>query len=625
MKTARHIRLLLFLIFMTISASVSSEAQQLKAEAVVEKSSVFAGESIGFQIRVSGSDKPEKPDLPEIEGCKIDYQGGQQNSSSSITIINGQVSKTVQTGHVFSYRLTPVKPGRLVIPQITVHAEGETAATRPFVINVQKPMETDDFKLRVQISKTDCYVGEPVSLRFTWYMGKDVRSLQVMMPLLESERFFFADPKIDTKDGNQYYRIPLGKSEAIGKMGKGQMDGREYATLTFEKIMIPKKSGTILIQPATAVAEALAGYQQQKNPFGDDFFSGFFKDDFFKGRSSVYQKVIVPSNPLELSVSELPVQGKPKNFAGHVGKYKITAAASPIEANVGDPITLKVIVSGPEYLEDVEFPPLDQQANLVADFKIPKERAIGELTGKGKVFTQTIRPNRPGINQIPTIELPYFDTGSKQYKVAKSEPIPITVKKAKVVTAQDAEGLLSPIQSNGSSVESLGSGIAYNYEDLGVLEKKRIGLAQWIKSPLWLCMIGFPPFIFFILAVGMAVRKRNQSDPQGQRARKAFSALEKQLKPAQQSGRTDLQADGILEIFRKYLGDKLHMQGGAITFIDAKEKLFEKGIDTETMEQVKDFFEKCEAESYAGASGHVSSKELALLAMNVARHLEKQI
>ncbi len=625
MKTARLLHILLFLFFMVISVSVSSAAQQINADAVVEKSSVFAGESIGFEIRVSGSDKPEKPDLPEVEGCKIDYQGGQQNSSSSISIINGQVSKIVQTGHVFSYRLTPVRPGRIVIPQITVHAEGKTTATRPVVIDIQKPVETEDFKLRMQISKTDCYVGEPVSLQFTWYMGKDVRSLQVMMPLLESEMFFFADPKIDTKDGNQYYRIPLGKSEAIGKMGKGQMDGREYATLTFEKIMIPKKAGTILIQPATAVAEALAGYRQQKNPFGDDFFSGFFKDDFFKGRSSVYQKVIVPSNPLELSVSELPVQGQPKNFTGHIGKYKITTAASPIEANVGDPITLKVIVSGPEYLEDVEFPPLDQQANLAADFKIPKERAVGELTGKGKVFTQTIRPNRPGIDQIPAIELPYFDTGSKQYKVAKSEPIPITVKKAKVVTAQDAEGLVSPMQSNGSSVESLGSGIAYNYEDLGVLEKKRFGLAQWVKSPLWLFMIGFPPFVFCILAVGVAVRKKNQSDPEGQRARKAFSALEKQLKPAQKSSRTDLQADRILEIFRKYLGDKLHMQGGAITFIDAKEKLLQQGADAETIAQVKDFFEKCEAESYAGASGHISSKDLASLAMNVAGRLEKQI
>ncbi|MBA4368614.1 MAG: hypothetical protein C0403_13365, partial [Desulfobacterium sp.] len=566
-----------------------------------------------------------KPDVTNVEGCTIDYQGGQQNSNSFIKIINGQVSKTVQTGHVFSYRITPTRSGSLVIPQITVHAEGETTATRPVVINVQKPVETDDFKLRIKVSKTDCYVGEPITLQFTWYMGKDVRSLQVMMPLFESDAFYFADPKIDTKDGNQYYRIPLGKSEAIGKMGKGQMDGREYAALTFEKIMIPKKAGKISIQPATGVAEALAGYRQQKNPFGDEFFSGFFKDDFFiKGRSSVYQKVIVPSNSLALSVSELPVQGQPKNFAGHIGKYKITTAASPIEANVGDPITLKVIVSGPEYLEDMEFPPLDQQANLAADFKIPKERAVGELTGNGKVFTQTIRPNRPGIDQIPAIELPYFDTGSKQYKVAKSEPIPITVKKAKVVTAQDAEGLVSPIQSNGSSVESLGSGIAYNYEDLGVLEKKRIGLAQWVKSPLWLCMIGFPPFVFCILAVGMAVRKRNQSDPQGQRARKAFSALEKQLKPVQKFSRTDLQADGILELFRKYLGDKLHMQGGAITFNDAKEKLLQKGIDTETMEQVKDFFEKCEAESYAGASGRVSSKELASFAISVAKRLEKQ-
>ncbi|MFH2066211.1 MAG: BatD family protein [Pseudomonadota bacterium] len=626
MKTIRHIKWIVCLMLMAIPVSVTFAEQPLRVEAVAEKSSVFAGESILLQIRVSGSDRPDKPVIPNIDGCTVDYQGGQQNSSSSITIINGQVSKNIQTGYVFSYRLTPVKPGRLVIPQITVQADGQNASTRPVILTVQKPVETDDFKLRIRLSKTDCYIGEPVVMEFTWYMGKDVRSLQVMLPLLESDAFFFADPKVDTKDGGQYYRIPLGQGEAIGKMGKGSIDGREYATLTFRKILIPKQAGTIKIQPATGVAEALAGYRQQKSPFADDFFSDFFKDDLLmRGRGSVYKKVIVPSNALSLSVSDLPVQGRPKQFAGHVGEYKISAAASPIEANVGDPITLKVIVSGPAYLEDVELPPLDRQENLAADFKIPKEQAAGEVTDRGKVFTQTIRANRPGIEQIPAIELSYFDTKTGQYKVARSEPIPVTIKKARIVTAMDAEGLITPMQSNGSLVESWGGGIAHNYEDLSILENQPIGLGQWMQSPLWLGIIGIPPLLFCMLAAGVMVYRRKQADPQGRRAKQAFSVLEKKMKPFHESGRTDLQVDGILEAFRHYLGDKLQLPAGAGTFGDVRETLISRGIDPEIISQLKDFFDRCEAESYAGGAGGIGCRELALQAMEVAGRLEKRI
>ena len=50
----------------------------------------------------------------------VEYLGGQSNNSSSITIINGKVSKVESYGYIYSYRLTPKKVGRLEIPSIAV-------------------------------------------------------------------------------------------------------------------------------------------------------------------------------------------------------------------------------------------------------------------------------------------------------------------------------------------------------------------------------------------------------------------------------------------------------------------------------------------------------------------------
>jgi len=123
----------------------------------------------------------------------VEYLGGQQNSSRSVTIVNGRMIQDVKKGYFFSYQLTPQRVGTLTIPSIPVTAEGNTVRTKPVTITVRKPMETDDFKLRLQLSRQHCYVGEQVTLTFTWCLGKDVRGFNFSLPLLENEDFHFIE------------------------------------------------------------------------------------------------------------------------------------------------------------------------------------------------------------------------------------------------------------------------------------------------------------------------------------------------------------------------------------------------------------------------------------------------
>ena len=127
-----------------------------------------------------------------------------------------------------------------------------------------------------------------------------------------------------------------------------------------------------------------------------------------------------------------------------MGTYRISAEAAPTDVSVGDPITLKIALSGPDYLAETRLPPLGAQPALARDFKIPKERAAGEVSGRSKIFTQTVRPLRPDVREIPPIGLSYFDPAANAYKTVRTEPIPIQVKAARVVTALDAEGASAP-------------------------------------------------------------------------------------------------------------------------------------------------------------------------------------
>jgi hypothetical protein len=601
-------------------------AEPLRADAVVEKDRVFSGEAFIFQIQVSGSENPEKPDLSGISDFSVEYRGGQQNSSSSVSIINGHITRNVRKRYVFSYQLIPKRTGRLIIPSITVNADHRSTQTSSLNINVQKPAETDNFKLRLGLSKKHCYVGEPVTLTVTWYLGDDVRGFSMNLPLLEKKDLFhFIDPEVDISSGGKFYRIPLSGGEVIGEKGQKRLGDRNYATITFRKILIPQKPGYVTIEPATVVCEVLSGYRRGRSPFSNDFLSDFLNDDFFgNGRQGVYRKVAVPSNRLDLKVSEVPDDGKPANFAGHVGEYKIKTEAVPTEISVGDPITLKLTLSGPDYLEHVTLPPLNQQAALKRDFRIPKERAVGETSGKAKVFTQTIRPLRPGIKKIPSIELPYFDTKTGTYKVARTDPIPVTVKSARVVTAMDAEGMAQPVLST-NEVETWTKGIAYNYEDMSVIENQRFGLVAWLESPVVFCMTVIPPIVYLVLLFGNICMTRLYADPLASRARKAHGRLKAGLKDARHAQSNKQCCDKILDAFRQYLGDKLRIPGGALTFNDVRKSLEERGIDAGTIKRLKELFDRCEAGRYAGGSGEFDTSILIEQSLSLAKLLEKKL
>ena len=604
-----------------------ANAQQFNVQAAIEKNQVFVGESFVFQIQIEGSDSPDKPDVSGIADFTVQELGGQQNSSQSMTIINGQVNQVVKRGYIFSYRLTPQREGRLTIPSISVSADGKSMATRPIMIRATPPTETEDFKLRMSLSERKAYVGQPVTLTTTWYVGKDVREFSFNVPALDDGRFEVAgsDPVVDPNRRDRYIRIPLGDGQIIGEKGQGSLDGKDYLTVRFKRTLIPKQAGNIALPKAVVKCQALKGYSRNRRRGSfDDFFGGDF---FGMGRRAVYETVLVPSNRPVLRVLELPATGRPAGFSGLVGKYEIAAGATPSEMNVGDPITLSVKISGPPYLGNVQLPPLATQNRLNRDFKIPQERAPGTVKRGAKVFTQTIRARHSEIERIPPIEFSYFDPESGRYQRAETEAIPISVASAKIVTARDAEGLAIG-GSVQTELESLEGGIAANYEDFDALERQAYGPAAWLSSPGWVSLIFLPPLTYGGLLAFVVFGRRRDSDPALRLARQAFRALSKDLKaagkiPAENAAGQDA---ALLQALRHYLGDRLGLSPGALTFADVEQRLAAREVDPELIKTLNNLFGRCEAGRYAGgALGGQTGTETANQVREAAEKLEASI
>jgi hypothetical protein len=592
--------------------------------AAVERNEVYVGAPFTLQIQVEGSDQVERPDLSSLAGFQVQEAGGGQNNSQSISIVNGKISRVVQRGFTFNYRLTAKSAGELTIPAISVTAEGQTRRTQPIRIRALPPAQSDDFKLRLDVSEQRCYVGQPVILTLTWYVGRNVEEFQFNVPILDDKRFEISafNENIDPAQQDNYVRIPLGADVAIGRKGQATLDGREFLTVKFERVLIPKQPGTVNIPQATVSMRAVQGYQRRGNRAFDDFFS----DSFF-GRRAVYEDLVVPSNAPTLEVAELPEAGRPAGFSGLVGSFEVEAEATPTEISVGDPITLSVRLKGPRYLQNVTLPPLEKQPSLARDFRIPEERVTGVIRGNAKVFTQTLRATHSGVSEIPPIEIPYFDPKTGRYEIARSQPIALKVEGNRIITAQDAEGR-DAVAVTQTELEAREEGIAYNYESADALLNQQGSLSSWLNSPLGLALLCAPPLGYGGLWAFILVARRRGADPTGRRARRAHRDFIRRLQilDAGPAGNTDALHSNLLDALRAYLGARLELPPGALTFADVAAALQQRGIAGETVEDLRRLFEQCEAGRYAG--GMQAADELSKLtarARHAASRLEQEL
>lgn len=629
-----------FMLLMLMEPSMPGRAQagsegDVSVRALVERDTVSLGEPFSFQIQIEGGDLSAALPQPDMSGLKdfsVESLGGQNNSSSSITIINGKMSKVESHGYIYSFRLTPKKTGRLVIPSIAVPVDSKgtkVMKTDPIEIRVTAPETSDDFKLEVNYSKTRFYVGEPVVVTVTWFISRDVESVSFNLPVLETDGLTVTDPKQDQDPGKQYVQLPLGQSPVVAEKGQKTYQGRNYTTLTFRKVILAKKPGELEIPESTVSCTARVGYARSggtRNPF-----DGFFNDDFFNpARRELRKSFVAGSKPVLLTALPLPEDGRPADFSGLVGSFKIETSATPTDVSVGDPITLNVSIGGSNYLENIELPSLSKDPAIEKDFKVPDEMAAGIVKDGRKLFSQTLRAKSEHVKAIPPLRLSYFDPGLGKYEVASSRPIALNVKPNRVVTAADVEGRAAqePVRNE---LEAWSRGIAFNYEGPDVLENQKFSLGTVLHSPLWLIGLFLPFSLYWALFIAVKAREKKLSDPQGLRSRKALASFKKRVEALLPSSGEGCPAvsqtcSALLDALRNFLGDKLGKEGEALTFSDVRAHLENRNIDNETISRLAEIFSLCEQGRYGGGIG--SSRPMDSLvreALALARNLDQML
>jgi hypothetical protein len=523
MKTNHQMRTVSFAAALLL-ASAGAVAGQVTAS--LDSGRVAVGDTAHLTVTVQGSTDAE-PTVPAVPGLQITPAG----TSSSFESVNGRVTSSVS----YLYQVTPVRTGTFTIPAIDVPGVGRSqeltlqvakgagnAAAAPGS-NLPPPGvpqgTTDDAAnatdspafLRVVVPKQRFYVGELVPVQIKAYFRAGMSASLGGLPMLGSDAF------------------TLNKLEDKPRQVAETVNGKEYTVLNWSTALTAVKAGDYDVHLELPVTVAVKA--KHRRPMGmDDFFndSGFddsMFDDFFGG---VTQKPMTLQADLAgLKVESLPTAGRPAGFSGAVGTFAVKAEAAPDRVTAGDPVTLKLVVTGHGNFDRVSSPALQTTAGWKA-YPAKSRFDPDDTAGYAgtKTFEQAVIPLVSGRDQIPPIAFSYFDPELQRYVTRSTSPIAVEVAAgaAGASTGQAAAAASSPpIRQTDEPAEP---GLAPNKieETVAVASLRPV-----LFSPWFIAAQAVPVLLLF---GGLFARRRSirmANDPDRLRARAARAAVRDRL------------------------------------------------------------------------------------------------
>lgn len=215
---------------------------------------------------------------------------------------------------------------------------------------------------------------------------------------------------------------------------------QRYYLYTIDATIYPQRPGTIDAQGCRIVFDYPTGVGPRRSGLSELLggrglpSSSLFDDDFspFGSRLAITSVRPITAEPAleSIAVQAIPQAGRPSDYRGAIGRYRMVVQAKPDVVKVGDPITLDLAIAGDGPMDLVQAPPLSELSDLTADFKVDDGPLPGLVDGDTKLFTTTIRPRSTAATLIPPIPFSFFDPEQEAFVTVHSDPISLTVEAA---------------------------------------------------------------------------------------------------------------------------------------------------------------------------------------------------
>ena len=533
----------------------------------IDHDTVLLGDTATLSLKFDGGQPQGTPQLPQIPGLQISYMGPE----SAFRFDNGQTSSSITHNFV----VKPTQVGDFTIPGLTVKFGNETLTSQPVAFKVTRPAaptpgtEAEQQSLallRIVLPKKEIFAGETIVIEQQLLVRAGAQNVaNLELPPLQLE----------------------GCTSAKLVQGQKRQTVVGSTAFTIFPLFVPVtalKTGPIKVGPVDGNVVVITASQQRDNfdPFGM----------FNRG---IQQRVALSAPEQTLTVLPLPEAGKPASFTGAVGAYKMEFSAGPPNVAVGDPITIRVQISGRGALDAFTLP--DQPA--WKEFKTypptVKTETTGELGLDGtKSFEQIVVPQNAEIKELPAFDFAFFNPETRRYETLHQAALPIIVRPSGATPAPTITAGNAAAENQKPTMD-----IVHIKPRLGTVSR---GSTPWVKETWFVALQGLP-----VLALMGAVfwRKRVDSlanNPRLRRKRQTEQTIAEgleQLPPLAAAGKADAFFATVFRLMQEQIGERLDLPGSAITEAVVDEKLRARGLGDAGADVLHELFQSCNQARYA--------------------------
>jgi len=533
-------------------------AQQVQA--TIDRAQATTQDRLNLTVTVEGAQDavPQLPELPDFEV----YSG---RRSSQMSIVNGRANVKVGYGYV----LVPKKTGTFTIGSATIEVAGRVYSSKPFQVRIldaaQQPQDSRDVFVRATVSTTKPYVGQQVIYTWRFY-----RRVQV------------GDAQLDQQTFDGFLVENLGDAKTY----ETTVGGIQYAVHEIRKALFPQEEGPALVPGSRLNCQVVKRSRRRNRSLFDDVFGG-----------TTTEAKVLQTKPIEIEVRPLPAA--PAGFSGLVGKFGLRAQISKRELKVGESATLSLTVSGKGNAQMIAEPSLPALPQFKLYDDAPKggiERGDGGLVGR-KVYRKALVPLEAGELTIPGLSLIYFDPEEGSYQTDRSPTI------ALAVAPSDGKEELRHTEASSPTtgkvaVKILADDILPLHKNLDALKPAPLGSRPSLGLAAGL---GLPPLLYLIFMGAMRRRRKFAQDSGLRRRREAFKSARKDLEGLSSTDKNAAAQQASL-CLRRYIGDKLGLEGSALTATEVQHHLQGQGVENDLVQETVGQLAQLESAQYSAAS-----------------------
>jgi hypothetical protein len=422
--------------------------------------------------------------------------------------------------------------------------------------------------MRLTLPEKEVYPGEVLAARLDVYLRDDVQNF-----------------------GNFQFTGTPADGFTVGKMAQSpkqrvQIGNRIYTDIPISLALTTVKTGPVSVGPFTAGAVVvLPSANQARDSFPFGMFGG-----------GEQRQVSFATDTLNVESLPLPTEGAPPNFNGAVGDYTMTVTAGPTNVAVGDPITVRVQISGHGALDTLTLP--DQPA--WRDFKTypptSKVATSDQLGLQGtKTFEQIVTPQDTNVHELPAFSFSFFDPGAKTYRTLTQPPVLLAVHSGGTTPAP----VIAATKTANSQNPPPPQDILPIKEKFGALAQASPPL---LTRPAFLAAQSLPVLAWLAAFVW---RKRTDSlanNPRLRRQRRVAGLIQSGLSDLRRLAAENNSAEFFATLFRllqEQLGERLDCPASAITEAVIDERLALLGAPETTLAGLRELFQLCNQARYA--------------------------